>query len=105
MLTMRGWWFLLLVFLLLLVGVLTSVALLTLVGLTLLMWFIWEWFVFTLRARIVLPAVRVERAVEDERGPVTTLWAGRSFHSRVRVSLPTGYWLPFLGVIDRLPFQ
>lgn len=105
MLTMRGWWFLLLVFLLLLVGVLLSTALLTVVGLTLLMWFIWEWFVFTLRVRLGLPAVRVQRTVEDERGPVTTLWAGKSFNSRVRVSLPPGYWLPFLGVIDRLPFQ
>src|SRR5262249_2740569 len=101
MLTSRAWWFLLTVFVVLLGGILLQFVPVTLLGLTLLLWFCWEWLAFAVRSRTVLRRLRVEREVADERGPVATLWAGRTFRVRVRL---VGYGLPFVAVTDLVPF-
>jgi uncharacterized protein (DUF58 family) len=101
MLTSRAWWFLLTVFVVLLGGILFQFVPVTLLGLTLFLWFCWEWLAFAVRSRTVLRRLRVEREVADERGPVATLWAGRTFRVRVRL---VGYGLPFLAVTDLVPF-
>jgi uncharacterized protein (DUF58 family) len=104
MLTSRGWWFLVTVLLLLLLGLLVRQATLPVLALTLLLWFLGEWLLFTVRARLVAPHLVVEREVLDERGPVETLWAGRTFDVRVRLRLDHPMTLPHVGVADWLPF-
>src|SRR5262249_13343395 len=104
MLTGRGWWCLVTVFGLLITGVADQRWLLTLVGLTLLLWFLGQWLAFALRAYIALPALRVRRRVVDDRGPVDALWAGRAFH--VRLEVERGNWLslPYMQVADTVPY-
>jgi uncharacterized protein (DUF58 family) len=104
MLTSRGWWFLLTVLGVLLVGVVGLHAPLKLLGLTLLFWFLGQWLLFALRSRLVARGLAVEREVADERGPVDTLWAGRTFAVSVRLRLRHLLALPHVGVADWLPF-
>ncbi len=118
MLTSRGWWFLLVVLLLLANAVLGPYAVnalwpghlplhqpssLGLLPLTLLLWFLWEWLLFTLRAHAVR-RLTFHRELRDDRGPVTTLWAGRTFHVRVRLEVAGSLGFPYLVVTDRVPF-
>src|SRR5438132_4051014 len=96
MLTTRGWWFLIVVLCLLAVGIFDQPFrtgrgahwTLILLTLTLLLWFFSEWLLFALRVCLVVPAVRFRRDLHDSRGPVTTLWAGRSFRVIVELQLP-----------------
>jgi uncharacterized protein (DUF58 family) len=104
MLTSRGWWFLVVVFLLLVLGLLGRQAALPLISLTLLLWFLGEWLLFAVRSRLVAQHLVVEREVRDERGPVETLWAGRSFEVRARLRLDHPVTLPHVAVADWVPF-
>jgi uncharacterized protein (DUF58 family) len=104
MLTSRGWWFLLTVLGVLLVGILGPHAPLTLLALPLLFWFLAQWLLFAVRSRLVARHLAVEREVSDERGPVDTLWAGRTFAVSVRLRLRHLLTLPHVGVADWLPF-
>src|SRR6266849_1156170 len=101
-LTAHGWWLLFMVFFVLLCGMLFSHALLVVLGLALLLWFGWEWFLFNLRVQTTLRDVRVERVLKDERGPIATLWHGRTFEVRVRLLSERG--LPFVRMCDFVPF-
>jgi uncharacterized protein (DUF58 family) len=105
MLTGRGFGLLFAAFLLLLFGMLVAHTVLVLVGLAILLWFAWEWLAFTVRVYVMLPRLRLERTVSDDRGPVTTLWAGRVFQVRTRLRLPAPYRLPFVLGVERVPFQ
>jgi uncharacterized protein (DUF58 family) len=105
MLTGRGFGLLFAAFLLLLFGMLVAHTVLVLVGLAILLWFAWEWLAFTVRVYVMLPRLRLERTVSDDRGPVTTLWAGRVFHVRTRLRLPAPFRLPFVLGVERVPFQ
>src|SRR5579875_885637 len=103
MLTSRGCWFLLSVLMVLSLGLLRPSLPLTLLGLTLLLWFVGQWLWFLVR----LPGVRwlrVEREVWDDRSAVATLWAGQTFEVRVR--LCNDDWLPspHVAAVDPLPF-
>jgi uncharacterized protein (DUF58 family) len=113
--TPRAWWFLITTLIAFSVGVFTRYLPLTLLGLTLLFWFIWEWLIFSLRIRTTLRRVRVERAVLDAHGPVRMLWAGQTFTVQIRVSIPERGWawlryvglqpsLPHIAVTDPVPF-
>jgi uncharacterized protein (DUF58 family) len=113
MLTARGWWFLIIIISLLTVGAFdnqssrggeTTHWALTLLALTLLLWFLAEWLLFALRVSLVVPAVLVRREVRDARGPVVTLWAGRSFQVLVQLQLPHWGSLPYLRFSDHVPF-
>jgi uncharacterized protein (DUF58 family) len=75
-----------------------------LLALTVGLWLTWEWVAFTIRARIVVRRLKVERIVRDEQGPVASLWAGRSFFVDVIVHLPEGLPLSHMVLADRLPF-
>ncbi|MGL4553933.1 MAG: DUF58 domain-containing protein [Gemmataceae bacterium] len=103
MITGRGWWTLVMVMVVLFFGVALAVSPLTVIGLTLLGWFLCEWLFFALRVRIARFNVRLTRTVSDGRGPVTTLWAGRTFTVAARVTLPWGR-VPFAVVTDPVPF-
>jgi uncharacterized protein (DUF58 family) len=102
--TGRGWWTLFCVLIVLAVGLLLSFPALTLVALTVLLWLLWEWLFFSIRLRSLLPNVSLERELRDERGPVMTLWAGRSFTVRVVLRLRGIGRVPFVAVSDPVPF-
>jgi uncharacterized protein (DUF58 family) len=105
MLTARGWWFILCNFFLLAAGLLGQSRLLILTGFTLMFWFCGEALLFAVRACLVVPRLRLVRLVQDERGPVTSLWAERSFEVRVTLHVPGFLSLPFVVVKDLVPFQ
>ncbi|HEY7327323.1 MAG TPA: DUF58 domain-containing protein [Gemmataceae bacterium] len=103
MLTSRASWFLLGVLAILGLGLMRPSLSLTLLGLTLLLWFTAQWLLFLVR----LPALRhlrVEREVWDDRSTVATLWAGQMFEVRVRVLCASGLASPHIAATDRLPF-
>jgi uncharacterized protein (DUF58 family) len=75
-----------------------------LLAMTVGLWLLWEWIGFTIRSRIVVRGLKVERILRDDHGPVESLWAGRSFQVDVSVHLPEGLTLPYLVLADRLPF-
>jgi uncharacterized protein (DUF58 family) len=104
MITARGWWLLVVIFSFLALGVLGGRLALSLLALTLLLWFLGEWLLFALRLHLAVPALKLRRLIRDERGTVDTLWAGRTFY--VRVELRLAHWLgiPFVKVTDFLPF-
>jgi uncharacterized protein (DUF58 family) len=104
MLTSRGWWLLLTTGAMLVAGTWGPFAPLSLVALTLAAWFAWEWLVFSVRVRTGAPELRFDREVWDERGPVTTLWAGRTFEVRVTLYADRGLGLPHLLAEDAVPF-
>src|SRR5262249_10793611 len=64
---------------------------LAVLALALLLWFAWEWLLFAVRARIIARQVELRRFANDERGPVDSLWAGRTF--AVHVELRLSEWL------------
>lgn len=104
MLTSRGWWLLLTVGAMLVAGTWGPFPPLSLVALTLATWFAWEWLLFSVRVRTAVPEVRLERQVRDERGPVTTLWAGRSFEVCATLYLDGGLGLSHVLAEDAVPF-
>jgi uncharacterized protein (DUF58 family) len=107
MLTARGWWFLLAVLVLQAFAGLVpprGQTSLSLLAMTLLLWFAWEWLKFAVRARAVVRDLYVERHLGDERGPVETLWAGRAFEVRIYLRLRGLLSLPYVIISDRIPF-
>jgi len=104
MLTARGWWFLVVSALALGLGLFADLAPLLPVGLALVLWIAGVGLLFYVRARFVVPRLRLRRIVSDERGPVDTLWAGRSFEVYVELRLRGPLSLPHVAVADRVPF-
>ncbi|HEV3238490.1 MAG TPA: DUF58 domain-containing protein, partial [Gemmataceae bacterium] len=104
MLTRRGWWFLIAVLGLLLLGALANFMALAVVALGLLIWFSYEGLSFAIRARFVVPDLRVVREVRDDHGRAATLWAGRRFQARFGIESKSNYGLPYLVVTEFVPF-
>jgi uncharacterized protein (DUF58 family) len=120
MLTSRGWWHLLLVFALLAAGLLgqygasallraqpvrlSNLLSVVLLGLTLGLWFSWEWLLFALRMGRARRTLSVVRTASDDRGSVETLWAGRTFEVQVEVVAPIGLRIGHAVLDDRVPF-
>jgi uncharacterized protein (DUF58 family) len=107
MLTSRGWLFLIPAILLVVgAGLLPPSGHPTLlaVGLTLLLWFMGQWLVFAIRVRAAVARLTVEREVHDERGPVDSLWARRSFQVRGRLRVDGLIGLPYVLAVDHVPF-
>jgi uncharacterized protein (DUF58 family) len=103
MLTPRGIWLLFSVLALTGVALAADVPSLTLVGLTLLLWFVAAWFWFAVRLRLLNGRLHVERLVSDERGPVQSLWAGQAVAVRVRLHNSRRLPSPYLNLRDRVP--
>jgi uncharacterized protein (DUF58 family) len=106
MLTARGWWFLLFVLTALAAGgilALRGPATLLVVALALALWLAWEWVAFAAQARLTLRRLKLTREVRDERGPVTTLWAGRTFAVRLTARLDGPLALTDVVLADRPP--
>ncbi|HEV3143876.1 MAG TPA: DUF58 domain-containing protein [Gemmataceae bacterium] len=113
MLTSRGWWLFVVALFFAGIGTIWSLtpvgsqprgATLAIIGLTLVLAIAAEWIRFLVCLRLGRPHIRVEREVRDERGPVVTLWAGRSFEVIVRVSCASRVPVPFVLIDDRFPF-
>lgn len=117
MITYRGWLFLLTVLVILVVGFLDRIVFfwrrggnefanvsLVFLGMSLGLWFAWEWLLFAVRARIMVRRLKIERVLFDERGPIDTLWARRAFQVRVIVRLSSWLRLPYVKLDDRLPY-
>jgi len=107
MLTARGWLFLVSAVLLVVGAALLAPGghpTLIAMGLTLLLWFLAQWLLFALRMRWAVPRLTVQREVHDERGPVDSLWASRSFEVRGSLRLDGLIGLPYLLAVDHVPF-
>src|SRR5262249_25531465 len=77
---------------------------LTLIALTLLLWFLGEWILFVIRIHWGLGSLRVHRAVSDERGPAAALWSGQPFRVRTEVHLTGRVGIPYVHIAEFLPF-
>lgn len=107
MLTSRGWWLLLTALFLAALGTAlsgTRSATLAILGLTVLAWLVIEWCRFLFALRWGVPLLRVEREIQDDRGPVVTLWSSRTFTVTVKIWTRSRLPLPFALIDDRFPF-
>ncbi len=104
MLTGRAWWLLVVSVLLLVVGLLLGQPIFTLLGLALVLWLGGEGLLFSFRARWVARGLRLHRQLCDDRGPVTSLWAGRTFEVRLVLFLDEGAGLPYVAFEEPTPF-
>jgi uncharacterized protein (DUF58 family) len=106
MLTQRGWWLVLTIAGLLVIGAWSGFALLGRLALAFLAWFAFEWLRFAISVRATAPGLAIDRQVRDERGDVTTLWAGRNFVVEVNLrSKPRRPALSFVVADDAVPFE
>lgn len=106
MLTSRGWWFLFMVLGTCVLGAALSPRVgdaIGVVGLVLLVWFLWEWAAFAFQVHLVLPRLRMTREVFDERKAVPILWANGEFDVVVRFDLPGRFSLPLVILTDWAP--
>jgi uncharacterized protein (DUF58 family) len=105
MLTSRGWWFVCWSAAALLLGVLFNVVLLVVLGLTLFIWFLCEWLLFSYRVQSIAGRLQIEREVRDEHGPVESMWAGQSLDVRVELRTSSALPVPYAAVGDLVPFD
>jgi uncharacterized protein (DUF58 family) len=104
MLTRRGWWFFLVVVLVLVLSLWTYTPAVSLLALTLLLWFLASWLLFSVRTILVHGRLGTGRELRDEQGPVQSLWVGRTFAVRVRLINLSLASLPYVRVQERVPF-
>src|SRR5262249_41999146 len=104
MLTARGLWFLLIALVVLGTGIRIENVTLGILGLGLVLWFLWEWLLFALRVHELVRHLAMVRQVCDERGPVDSLWAGQTFRVRVQLQWHAEFSLPYVKINGRIPF-
>jgi uncharacterized protein (DUF58 family) len=104
MLTGRGGWFLLIVFLTLIIGAFLipyySVVP-ALLGITLLVWFAIEWVLFQTRSLATISRLQVSRHILQGGREVPMVWAGLAFEVRLTVENPGNVGVPFAVLEDR----
>jgi uncharacterized protein (DUF58 family) len=106
MLTVRGWWFLVIVILQTLLGVLLLpyyTVTPAVIGLTLMAWFAWEWAVFRYRMNAAVARLRLSRRIIQGGREVPMVWVGLPFEVRLRVEHDGFARVPFVALEDRLP--
>src|SRR5438105_3496985 len=103
MLTPRGWNFLVLNLALLVGSLAFEVASVTLIALTLLIWFLGNWLTFAVRMRLTAGRLIVERELTNPHGPVRNFWAQGHFTVRLTLRSRTSVALPYARVTERLP--
>src|SRR5262249_12440839 len=103
MITTRGWWFLVVSTLVLLLGVIGHNSTLTVLGLTLVLWFLGQSLLFVFRTRLLGRHLIVDRELRDDLGRVDSLWAARSCEVRVTVRLDHLFTLPHVAIADWVP--
>jgi uncharacterized protein (DUF58 family) len=122
MLTSRGWMVLLAVILLVAFGIfapafkdfaqadpprglgkpylLTNPNTVALIGIALGLWFGWQWLLFVLAVSSLRRGLGIERQLRDDRGPVDTLWTGRTFRVRTLITLKSRFGLPHIRLME-----
>lgn len=115
MLTGRGFWLLTSVVVLLLVGLggipegflprvlATNTPLLSLIGISLLIWFLGSWLAFAIRMRLALDRLVFERRLFDEHGDLEALWARCPATVSVTLSCARAPAFVQFSVTDRVP--
>src|SRR5262245_61850431 len=106
MLTQRGWWFVVVLFLQVALGAALSNRVgdaIVVVGLSLLAWFLWEWAQFAYRFYYVVPRLTLRRELRDERKAIPILWADGEFDVEVAVRLDGRGDLPYAILTDWVP--
>ncbi|MBI3409765.1 MAG: DUF58 domain-containing protein [Planctomycetes bacterium] len=115
MLTGRGWWFLVAVLVLLIVGLgglpqgllprafVANTPLLSLLCISLLIWFLGSWVAFAIRVRLALDRLVLERRLFDEHGDLETLWARCPATVSVTLSCSGAPAFIHFSVTDRVP--
>lgn len=103
MLTTRGFWFFLVVFAALAAATIIGTPQLMLVCLTLLFWFLAQWFVFHIRIRLTMRDLQVERILRTNRGAVESIWARQNVEVIVNVYNDGPVDLPYVVLMERLP--
>jgi uncharacterized protein (DUF58 family) len=103
MLTHRGWWFFVVTLAILVLAVSFGLGTMTLVAVTLLVWFLGSWFAFHLRLRWTARALYVDRQLLRQGQPAQVLWAKGSVTVRARLCSRSRVPLPYVVVADRVP--
>src|ERR1700733_6000047 len=103
MLPPRGLWFFPVAIAALAAATILGPPQLMLVSLTLLLWFLAQWFLFQLRVRSSVPYLKVERFLSTPRGNVESIWARQPVEVVVSVRNAGRMDLPYVVVTDRLP--
>ncbi len=103
MLTARGFWFFVPMLMLLGLAISAGADSLALIALTLLSWFLAQWFLFHVRWRRAHVGLTVTRALRTPRGDVTSLWAGQWAEVQIMLCAEPGVAVPYVIVSDRLP--
>ena len=76
-----------------------------LLGLTILVWFVYEWLKFLIRARIAFPRLAVVRTIADTRRSIPVVRVGREFEVHLEIRLDSTIPLDYLVVDDRVPLD
>src|SRR5262245_50095118 len=103
MLTSRGFWFFLTTFAVLTAALLYGAHQLMLICLTLLLWFLTQWFLFQLRVHVALRRLTLTRFLRTARGNVESIWTGQKAEVTVVLSNTSILGLPYVVVSERLP--
>ena len=104
MLTRRAWWLVMVSAVLVMLGLASGSAILWMAALTVILWIVGEGLLFNLRAKLVIRGLKLRRIISDERGPVTSLWAGRPFEVQLTLRLEEGPLLPYIAFEEPVPF-
>ena len=103
MLTTRGFWFFVPTIALLAAAILLGATSLTLICVTLLLWFLAQWLLFHVRVRLTINQLSVERTLRTARGDVDSVWARQKVEVIVALINKAGIRLPYVVMTDRLP--
>lgn len=103
MLTSRGFWFFLTTFAVLTTALFYGAHQLTLICLTLMLWFLGQWFLFHLRMRIAMRQLTLKRTLRTTRGDVHSIWTRQKAEVVIVVSSDSWLGLPYVVVSERLP--
>jgi uncharacterized protein (DUF58 family) len=103
MLTSRGFSFFVVTFAMLAGGILLGSQPLTLLCITLLLWFLAQWCLFQLRIRLNIRRLSLRRSLCTSHGEATSVWAKQKIDVAVTLSSDGILTLPYAVMTDRLP--
>jgi uncharacterized protein (DUF58 family) len=103
-LTSRAWWLIIVSVLMLVMGILAGQPVVSLLGLAIVCWLTFEGILFSFRVKCVFRQLKLRRVVRDDRGVVTSLWAGRTFEVRLTLRVDGPLALPYVAFEEPTPF-
>lgn len=105
MLTARGWWFLSAISLVTLLGIVALgwwSATIPLLGMSITIWFVYEWLKFAVEFRSTATRLSIHRTILQSHHEVPAIWAQAAFTVRVTVSASDGIGLPHVVITDEI---